>query len=142
MIMKWIKCWSQGGSFMSRLIALTLTLALGTITQARVSAQEKPRIIVGPNILVSRDGDVAHCETMIAANPRNPKNLIGGSIVLSRPDGSSVDKPYVSADGGATWSDITLPEEMAAGSGDPQVGFGITGTAYFVGLSSAGMNFY
>jgi hypothetical protein len=137
-----MKHWFQGESFMTRLIALTLTLVLGALTQSQVSAQEKPRIIVGPNILVSRDGDVAHCETMIAANPRNPKNLIGGSIVLNRPDGSSVDKPYVSSDGGATWSDITLPEEMAAGSGDPQVGFGITGTAYFVGLSFTGMNFY
>jgi hypothetical protein len=100
-----------------------------------------PRIVVGPNILVSRDGDIAHCETMIAANPTDPKNLLGGSIVMIRPDGGAANKAYVSSDGGSTWTDVTFPEEMEHGGADPQVGFGITGTAYFVGLSN-GMNFY
>ena len=96
---------------------------------------------MGPNILVSRDGDIAHCETMIAANPTDPKNLLGGSIVMIRPDGGAANKAYVSSDGGSTWADVTFPEEMEHGGADPQVGFGITGTAYFVGLSN-GMNFY
>jgi hypothetical protein len=100
-----------------------------------------PRIVVGPNILVSRDGDIAHCETMIAANPTDPKNLLGGSIVMIRPDGGAANKAYVSSDGGSTWTDVTFPEEMEHGGADPQVGFGITGTAYFIGLSN-GMNFY
>jgi hypothetical protein len=90
---------------------------------------------VGPNILVSRDGDVAHCETMIAANPTDARNLVGASIVMIRSDGSSANKVYVSLDGGSTWTDVTLPDEMEQGGGDPQTGFGITGTAYFVGLS-------
>jgi hypothetical protein len=100
-----------------------------------------PRIAVGPNILVSRDGDIAHCETMIAANPTDPKNLLGGSIVMIRPDGGAANKAYVSFDGGSTWADVSFPREMEHGGADPQVGFGITGTAYFVGLSK-GMNFY
>lgn len=104
-------------------------------------AAEGPRIVVGPNILVSRDGDIAHCETMIAANPRDAKNLLGGSITLSRADGSPANKAYVSTDGGATWKDISIPEEFETGGGDPQVGFGITGTAYFMGLSPE-MKFY
>lgn len=115
--------------------AAALGLAAGAL------AADGPRILVGPNILVSRDGDIAHCETMIAANPRDPKNLLGGSITLSRADGSPANKAYVSHDGGATWKDISLPEEFETGGGDPQVGFGVTGTAYFMGLSPE-MKFY
>jgi hypothetical protein len=116
-------------------------LAVACALAAAGAETPGPRIVVGPNILVSRDGDVAHCETMIAADPTDPKNLLGGSIVMIRPDGGSANKAYVSSDGGSTWTDVTFPEEMEHGGGDPQVGFGITGTAYFVGLSN-GMNFY
>ena len=97
------------------------------------SAQTQGRIVIGPNIRVSRDGDIAHCETMIAANPKNAKNLLGGSITMSRPDGGAANKAYVSFDAGSTWTDIVFPEELEQGSADPQVGFGITGTAFFVG---------
>ncbi|MEO8430652.1 MAG: exo-alpha-sialidase [Acidobacteriota bacterium] len=120
-------------------LRIALAAALGLAASAL--AAEGPRIVVGPNILVSRDGDVAHCETMIAANPRDPANLLGGSITLTRPDGSSANKPYVSFDGGSTWKDVVLPEEFENGGGDPQVGFGISGTAYFMGLSPE-MKFY
>ena len=116
-------------------------LAVACTVAAAGAETPGPRIVVGPNILVSRDGDIAHCETMIAANPTDPKNLLGGSIVMIRPDGGAANKAYVSSDGGSTWTDVTFPEEMEHGGGDPQVGFGITGTAYFVGLSN-GMNFY
>jgi len=115
--------------------------AMACVAVAAGAGTPSPRIVVGPNILVSRDGDVAHCETMIAANPTDPKNLLGGSIVMIRPDGGAANKAYVSSDGGSTWNDVSLPEEMEQGGGDPQVGFGITGTAYFVGLSK-GMSFY
>jgi hypothetical protein len=116
-------------------------LAMACVAAATGAETPGPRIVVGPNILVSRDGDIAHCETMIAANPTNPKNLVGGSIVMIRPDGGAANKAYVSFDGGSTWADVSFPEEMEHGGGDPQVGFGITGTAYFVGLSK-GMSFY
>jgi hypothetical protein len=122
------------------LSALLLVLA-GSLASAIGADTPGPRILVGPNILVSRDGDVAHCETMIAANPKDPKNLIGGSIVMIRPDGGAANKAYVTFDGGSTWADVTFPEELEHGGADPQVGFGATGTAYFVGLSN-GMNFY
>ena len=95
-----------------------------------------PRVLVGPNVLVSRDGDVAHCETAVAANPRDAKNLVGTSITLTRPDGGSTNKAYVSADGGSTWQDVGF-DEGEQGGGDPQVGFGAMGTAYFAGISLA-----
>jgi len=124
---------------------LLLAIAIAAFAFCSMSADNKAstpaggRMIIGPNILVSRDGDVPHCETMIAANPRDPKNLVGGSIVGTTESASFVTKPYVSFDGGAEWNDINLP---TGSSGDPQVGFGINGTAYFVGLNFEGMTFY
>jgi len=121
---------------------LFFTLACVFMSAAAAHGENvKPadRIVIGPNILVSRDGDIPHCETMVAANPRDPKNLVGGSIVMVGGDASFATKPYVSFDGGANWTDITLP---TGSSGDPQVGFGITGTAYFIGLNFDGMTFY
>ncbi len=121
----------------------SLVLAATILASALASPDvaPSPRVVVGPNILVSRDGDVAHCETMIAADPTDPKNLIGASITMTRPDGGAANKAYVSEDGGATWTDVSFPEEVEHGGGDPQVGFGANGTMFFVGLSN-GMNFY
>jgi hypothetical protein len=124
-----------------RIASLFVAATILPAAFARAEAAAAPRIVVGPNILVSRDGDVAHCETMIAASPTDPKNLIGGSITMTRPDGSPANKAYVSFDGGSTWTDVSFPEEVEHGGGDPQVGFGATGTAFFMGLSNA-MNFY
>ena len=122
------------------LVLLVAVIAVGCPSSGEQAAAAGS-IVIGPNILVSRDGDVGHCETMIAANPQDPKNLVGGSIVMIRPDGGSANKAYVSFDGGSTWADVTFPVELEHGGADPQVGFGLTGTAYFVGLSD-GMSFY
>jgi hypothetical protein len=120
-------------------LGIALTLCWGFPSFAQTPNDGGGQIMIGPNILVSRDGDIAHCETMIAADPRDPKNLVGGSIVAVGGEDSFATKPYVSSDGGANWTAITLPTGM---SGDPQVGFGITGTAYFIGLNRDGMTFY
>src|SRR5688500_13377739 len=70
------------------LLASAVVPALLSAQGNRAAVPSRPvRIVVGPEFLVSRDGDVAHTETMIAANPRDPKNLIGGSIVGGRPGG-------------------------------------------------------
>src|SRR5207253_7605116 len=45
-----------------------------------VTSAEKPKILVGPNILVSRDGNFHHVALMVAANPRNGKHLVGAAI--------------------------------------------------------------
>jgi hypothetical protein len=124
-----------------RSASILLAATLVPAALASPDAASPPRTVVGPNILVSRDGDVAHCETMIAADPTDSKNLIGASITMTRPDGSPANKAYVSGDGGSTWTDVSFPEEIEHGGGDPQVGFGANGTMFFVGLSN-GMNFY
>ncbi len=93
------------------------------------------RVRVGPNILVSRDGNFPHVETMVAANPKNAGNLIGGAIVLSQLNSGMRTKVYTSRDGGYEWQDIEFPEQIATGGGDPQVAFSIAGTGLFSTLA-------
>jgi len=38
-----------------------------------------PKIEVGPNMLVSRDGNFPHVELVLAANPKNAKNMVSGA---------------------------------------------------------------
>lgn len=94
------------------------------------------QILVGPNILVSRDGDFPHAESTLAANPTSPKNLIAASMTLSKSDGGwGRSRIYSSQDGGNTWIDGTIP--LYAGdfgrptTDDPQLAFDPEGTAYF-----------
>ncbi len=119
-----------------RSFSFLFAASIAASAAGQTAAPSPARIVAGPNILVSRDGDVAHCETMIAANPRDPKNLLGGSIVMAMPDGGATNKGYVSFDGGSTWRDVSF-EEGEKGGGDPQTGFGASGTAYFMGISLA-----
>ena len=49
--------------------------------------------MVGPDYLVSRDGDRPHVEIMAAANPRDPRNLLAGAITFTRPDGAPPPRP-------------------------------------------------
>lgn len=93
------------------------------------------RVIVGPNILVSRDGDVAHVELMVATSPKDPKRLVGGAII-GRPGGGWACKTYASTDGGYTWFDAIFPEQVEFGGADPQVAFTADGTGLFAALGS------
>src|SRR5438552_17929121 len=75
------------------------------------SQNASPRIIVGPNILASQNENYRHHESMLAANPTNPKNLISTSTTGSRPDTSGSTKAYASTDGGYTWTASSFPEQ-------------------------------
>src|SRR5258708_15864689 len=97
-------------------ILLTLTFGL------RADAP-KPRILVGPNVLVSRDGDYPHVELMVAANPRNPKNLIGGAITATRLGGGTATTSYASLDGAYTSVSTAFPSQLQQGARAPQVPF-------------------
>ena len=96
---------------------------------------EKPRIRVGPNILVSRDGDVPHVELMVATSPKTSKHLLGGAITATRPNGGWACRAYSSTDGGVTWSASEFPEQVEYGGGDPQVAYTARGTPLFVALA-------
>ena len=99
------------------------------------------RIAVGPNVLVSRDGDVSHVESAVAANPREPLNLVATAITFTLPQGGYVNKTYATFDGGFSWYDTRLPEEPNLGSIDPKVAFTPKGTALQVGVVQ-GMSVY
>lgn len=106
-------------------------------TQAHAQKNEPvARIVVGPEVLVSRDGDAPHVETHIAANPRNRHNLVGGAITMTRPQGGFATKVYASLDGGQSWHDARFNEQIWFGGADPQVAFTPHGTAIFVTLAS------
>lgn len=111
-------------------------LAALWITAAAAGAGQESRIVVGPDYLVSRDGDRPHVEIMAAASPRNPRNLLAGAITFTRPDGGAATKAYVSLDGGGQWEDIVFPEQKEMGGGDPQVAFTPAGTAIFATLAT------
>ncbi|OGD34245.1 MAG: hypothetical protein A2V45_14720 [Candidatus Aminicenantes bacterium RBG_19FT_COMBO_58_17] len=120
--------------------------------KAKPAAPDKTaRILVGPNVLASRDGEIPHVELMVATNPKKPKNLLGTAITFSRRGGDTACKVYASQDRGCTWVDSSFPEQMEFGGVDPQVAFGLNGTAYFCALSfvkdetgrtRAGLHFY
>jgi hypothetical protein len=119
-----------------RLLMLALGVAMLQVTAAgeTLSAQPVGRaavISVGPNILVSRDGNMPHVELLVAAHPRDSSILIGTGIVVG--DLATHNTVYVSRDGGLSWTSRRLTPD---GGVDPLVAFGPTGTAYFVDLSS------
>jgi len=100
-------------------------------SQPPVRPPEPPRIEVGPNILVSYDGNVTHIEPHLGAHPNDPTKLVGSAIV-NYEYGSRVSS-YASSDGGYTWTLSALP---LLDAGDPQVAFGRTGTVLFASLGS------
>lgn len=109
-----------------------LALTIGSIVRGQST------ISVAPNVLVSRDGEVAHVESHIAANPRDPRNLLGTAITYTSPGIGTETKAYVSFDGGWTWLDTYFPDQRkqgVQGAFDPQAAFGVTGTAYLVALA-------
>ena len=97
---------------------------------------QKARIMVGPNVLVSRKRDGNLAETLVAADPTNAKNLLGTGIVVrtNHALGGQETRGFYSRDGGYSWTDIVFPETAEFGGGDPLVAYGRTGTGYFVTL--------
>lgn len=92
------------------------------------------------NIRVDQDhSNFPHDETVIAVNPRNPKNLVAGANDYRLGYGSSGF--YSSLDGGHTWYDGIIPVpswpdgDVPAGGGDPVTLFDSNGTAYYIGLA-------
>ncbi len=122
----------------SAVLALCLATAPRLLAQAPAPSPTPagpPKVLVGPNILVSRDGDVPHVELMVAASPRTAKNLLGAGITATRPEGGWACRTYSSKDGGATWKYSEFPDHLKWGGADPQVAYTIQGTALFVTLT-------
>ena len=120
---------------------LLATVLVATSAVAFGESAAQVRIAVGPNVLVSRDGDVSHVESAVAANPSDSLNLVATAITFTLPQGGYVNKTYATFDGGFSWYDARLPEDRDLGSIDPKVAFTPRGTALQVGLVQ-GMSVY
>ncbi len=117
-----------------------LALAIALLA-SRLGAQP-PRIVVGPNVLVSQDGSIAHAEVHVAAHPTDAQRLVGMATTV-RDAGSRVTlELYATDDGGFTWKGTVPSHLLEKGGGDPIVGFGAHGTAFGVALGDRGMWVY
>jgi hypothetical protein len=113
------------------MVALGAAAGLLTITDP-LTAQ----IEVGENVQVSKVlAEYAHGEVLLAADPSDPKHLLGCSMVFLSDVNAVSTAVYASTDGGASWSRTLQPREFE-NSGDPACTFGPGGTAYYVDMST------
>jgi len=91
-----------------------LDAARQPITQATQTpdptcAQQSPSSSAAANIRVSNDAYKAHSEPMLAINPANPLNLVGGSKFFTDPARYRFQiGTYTYFDGGCTWTDNSV----------------------------------
>lgn len=119
---------------------------ISPVAQSTPAAARSVKAGSGSVFVVNVTNDTtAQNETPIAVNPRNPSNLVVGANDWNYNDGCAVN---ASLDGGHTWT-ATLPNGFIPGvtkytndpavagtgrydfGGDPVVGFGPSGEAYF-----------
>ncbi|MFP5286203.1 MAG: sialidase family protein, partial [Thermoanaerobaculia bacterium] len=102
---------------------------LALLFLSALPAQE-PRLLAGPDVLVSRENDFPHLEMMIAAHPSDPKKLLAGAMNLG---GEYDTVVYSSTDGGSTWQP-RHPAEPVDTDADPLVLYTPKGTALYLAL--------
>ncbi len=119
---------------MRRLMRCSTTAVALMSLMAVATAQQT--IVVGPPIHVSKsEGDREHGEVVIAANPKDPTQLIAAAMVWNQEKSSMNIISYVSFDRGLTWKPGFEINEDSSSESDPAVAFGCDGTAYLSGLS-------
>lgn len=120
---------------MKKNISIIIVLLI-IISSPNFAQDKKAQIVIGPDIQVSKDGNFMHDEFMLAANPKDPNNLIGAVQVFSFNGNSKNCKVYITKDGGNSWNGKDFSEQVEFGGGDPQMAFGLHGEAYFVAICS------
>lgn len=118
--------------------ALAITLSSPDSTRAARPAEPltgEVRIVVGPNVLVSRDRLDPQYESLVATHPSDPDILLGGVGIMRGPAGDGI-VPYISRDRGYTWSAGALPKgnDMRV-LGDAIVAITALGTGIATGVS-------
>lgn len=119
----------------------SLLLLAFALVAVRLGAQA-PRIVVGPNVLVSQDGSIAHAELHVAAHPSEPQRLVGMATTVRDAASRVTLELYATDDGGFTWKGTVPSHLLEKGGGDPIVGFSARGTALGVALGDRGMWVY
>jgi hypothetical protein len=100
--------------------------------QNQQQQQAGARILVGPNVHVSRETSGPFNETHLAAHPTDP-NVLMGSAIDMEPLGDTRRKIWITSDRGLTWRATYLPEigyDKRRGVPDPMLYFGATGTMF------------
>lgn len=101
----------------------------------RVATPAAPGVTKLPNVRASNNGSQPANENPVAANPTNGNQLESGANDYNC---SSLQGFYNSDDGGNTWPHqhclALLPGK--SGDGDPNVGYGLDGTAYAFGIQA------
>lgn len=102
---------------------------------AAPAAPAVPGVTILPNVRASNQGSQPANENPVAANPNNGLQLESGANDYNC---SSLQGFYNSDDGGSTWPHqhcmSLLPGK--SGDGDPNVGYGLDGTAYILGIQA------
>src|SRR5437879_4617777 len=100
-----------------------LTASLVGLGLAQPSTAQVPGIHVGPMVHISASHPAdPFVETLLAINPRDPRNLVATSAVIRDGERSDV---YASMDGGLTWVQGRAPvgDTLMFRGGDPVVFF-------------------
>jgi hypothetical protein len=87
-------------------------------------------------VQVSHDAYAAHAEPSLAANPHNPRNLLGAAQLIGA--GPTVLGTFASYDGGRSWHDngpLPLPPGTATGD-DVTVAFDAHGTGFVCAMAT------
>jgi hypothetical protein len=91
---------------------------------------EAQQIIVGENVLVSKEQEKMHSETLLAADPKDSNRLLGCAMIWLDGARRRTTIVYASFDGGKNW-EPTLDTRGFFDSADPAITFGPDGAAYY-----------
>src|SRR5215475_12138168 len=101
------------------ILSVVLSLPLFLTAGQHSGATSEDKILKGPNVLVSRESPYPNVELMVAANPRDPNNLIGTAIVSTPVRDHNVI--FVSFDAGNSWRTVDLSGVPEDGTGNAHV---------------------
>lgn len=120
-----------GGLAAAALAALPSCDSPGSPTSTRSADSPGSRSSIGANVPVSHDQYRVHVGPSVAANRRNPRQLLTACGVSPSPNPEFV-ATYLSLDGGASWQNGGLPPRPAAGPAgdDVTVAFDARGRGY------------
>ena len=115
-----------------------VALIAATVVSVLPTAAVAQKIVVGKNVHVSGGhGREAHSEVILAADPKNAGRLLAGSHIAYGDSAGTKSIAYVSFDTGKTWT-ISLERRDSSITGDPAVGYGPDGSAFFATLARWG----
>jgi hypothetical protein len=120
-----------------RFASATRHIAQPAIDFAQPALSKADRIQIGPNVQVSESRkDIAQYEVVIAADPKEAKNLVLASMASASPKDLDLHDvvTFTSSDDGNTWKLARVQKGQAENESyfDPHLAYGADGSAYMV----------